>query len=391
MKPDIFSLNLKLLLIIFIFNFQFSTLHSQELTLLFAGDAMQHKPQSDNAYRKGVYDYSSYFKHLKDYIAEADVAVVNLETPLGGKPYTGYPQFSAPDEYATALKDAGFDVFLTSNNHCLDRSKKGLERTLDVLDSLKVRHVGTYRDMEEKIRNYPMMLTQNNIRMAFLNYTYSTNGFKVSSPNVVNYIDTVRIKNDIRNAKGFLDADLVIVAIHWGEEYQLIQNKEQERLAQWMVREGADLVIGSHPHVVQPSQVLKNDKGEITNLIVYSLGNFVSNMTKENTDGGQMIKVVVSKENFKTKIKSCSYQLIYVDRQENEGKTDYTLLPVKRFENMKDSISSTSYDKMMVFAKNTRELFSKYNIDCFEDTGKKEEKAEKPSFKENPFKLIWKK
>jgi len=368
-----FSLNLKLLLIFFIFNCQFSTVNcqlltidSQELTLLFAGDAMQHQSQINNAYRKGIYDYSSYFKHLKDYITEADVAIVNLEVTLGGKPYTGYPMFSAPDEFPIALKDAGFDVFLTSNNHCVDRGKKGLERTLDVLDSLGVRHVGTYRNQEEKVRSHPMMLTKNNIRMAFLNYTYSTNGISVSSPNVVNYIDTIQIKNDIRGAKGFLGADLIIVAIHWGEEYKLNQNKEQERLTKLMFREGADLVIGSHPHVVQPTHVLKNEKGEITNLVVYSLGNFVSAQVKENTDGGQMLKVVVSKENFKTKIKSCSYQLVYVDRQKNEDKIDFTLLPVSRFENMKDSISPTTYDKMMIFARNARDLFDKYNVDCSE-------------------------
>jgi poly-gamma-glutamate synthesis protein (capsule biosynthesis protein) len=345
-----------------------SIVNCQELTLLFAGDAMQHQSQINNAYRKGIYDYSSYFKHLKDYITEADIAIVNLEVTLGGKPYTGYPMFSAPDEFPIALKDAGFDVFLTSNNHCVDRGKKGLERTLDVLDSLGVRHVGTYRNQAEKVRNYPMMLTKNNIRMAFLNYTYSTNGISVSSPNVVNYIDTIQIKNNIRDAKGFLGADLVIVAIHWGEEYKLNQNKEQERLTKLMFREGADLVIGSHPHVVQPTHVLKNEKGEITNLVVYSLGNFVSAQVKENTDGGQMLKVVVAKENFKTKIKSCSYQLVYVDRQKNEDKIDFTLLPVSRFENMKDSISPTTYDKMMIFARNARDLFDKYNVDCLEDT-----------------------
>ncbi len=358
------------------------TLSAQELTLLFAGDAMQHQSQIDNAHRNGTYNYSSYFKHLKDYISDADIAVVNLEVTLGGKPYAGYPMFSSPDEYAIALKDAGFDVFLTSNNHCLDRGKKGLERTLDVLDSLDVRHLGTYKNIEDKVRNYPMMLTQNGIRMAFLNYSYGTNGFKVSSPNIVNYIDTFQIKKDIKDAKGFLNADLVIATIHWGEEYKLIQNKEQERVAKMMVREGANLVIGGHPHVVQPSQVLKNDKGEITNLIVYSLGNFISGMSKENTDGGQMIKVIVSKEGFQTKIKSCVYQLIYVDRQKNESKIDFTLLPVRQFENMKDSIPLTSYEKMMLFAKNTRHLFAKYNIGVEEekeDTEVIEEKKETPA------------
>ncbi len=369
------------------------SLQAQEkkVSLLFAGDAMQHKPQSDNAYRKGVFDYSSYFKYLKDDIAEADVAVVNLETPLAGKPYTGYPQFSAPDEFAVALKNAGFDVFLMANNHCVDKGKKGLERTLRVLDSLDVRHVGIYRTKNEKVKSYPMMLTRNNIRMAFLNYTYDTNGISVSSPNVVNHIDTIQIKKDIGDAKGLLNADFVIVCIHWGEEYRLLPNKEQERLAQLMVREGADLIIGSHPHVIQPTHVLKDEKDKITNIIAYSLGNFVSNQSRENTDGGQMIKVIVSKENFKTKIKSCSYQLIYVDRQPNANKIDYTLLPIKRFENMKDSISPNSYSKMMIFAQNARNLFNKYNVDCLENTENEEENTNNNVFfKENTFKLPWK-
>ena len=360
--------HLKFLLSLLIVSCQLSIVKCQELTLLFGGDAMQHQSQIDNAYRNGTYDYSSYFKHLKDYISEVDIAVVNLEVTLGDKPYAGYPMFSAPDQYAIALKDAGFDVFLTSNNHALDRFKKGVERTIDVLDSLEVRHLGTYKNADEKVRNHPMMLTKNGIRIAFLNYTYGTNGIKVTAPNIVNYIDTIQIKKDIKDSKGFLNADLVIANMHWGDEYKLVQNREQEKIAQFLIREGADIVMGSHPHVVQPSHVLKNDKGEITNVVVYSLGNLVSGMSKENTDGGQFIKITIAKENFRTKIKSCSYQLVYVDKQKNGNKIDFTLLPVSRFENMKDSISSNAYSKMMVFARNSRDLFTKYNTGVEEET-----------------------
>jgi len=326
-----------------------NTLSAQELTLLFVGDAMQHKSQITNAYRNGIYDYSSYFKYVKDYISEADIAVFNLEVTLGGKPYTGYPAFSAPDEYAVALKNAGFNVFLTSNNHSLDKGKKGLERTIDILDSLQVRHLGTYKNADEKIRNHPMMLTKNDIRIAFLNYTYGTNGIRVTPPNIVNYIDTIQIKNDIKDAKGFLNADLIVACVHWGDEYKLIQNKTQERLANLMVREGVDLIIGSHPHVVQPTQILKKDEeetssgisqlktgeSEISNVIVYSLGNFISGMSKKDTDGGQMVKIVVAKKDFKTTIKSCAHQWVYVAKQKNADKIDFTLLPVGQFENTK--------------------------------------------------------
>jgi poly-gamma-glutamate synthesis protein (capsule biosynthesis protein) len=318
----------KALLLFFLVNGLLFPVHSQELTLLFAGDAMQHQSQINSARRGSIYDYSSCFKYLEEDIAGADVAVVNLEVTLGGKPYTGYPAFSAPDEYAVALKEIGFDVFLTSNNHCLDRRRKGLERTIHVLDSLGVRHLGTYRDREEKMRNYPMMLTKNGIRIAFLNYTYGTNGISVTPPNEVNYIDTVQIRKDIRNARNFLAADLVVACVHWGIEYKTVPNKAQEQLAGWMVKEGVDLIIGSHPHVIQPIQVLKNEQDETTHLIVYSLGNFISGMSKVNTDVGQMVKVIISKESFETKIKSCSYRLIRVDRKKNGSKIDYTLLPV---------------------------------------------------------------
>jgi poly-gamma-glutamate synthesis protein (capsule biosynthesis protein) len=386
MKINHFLLKFNRLLIVFVANLPLSFVHSQEVTLLFAGDAMQHQSQMDNAYREGVYDYSSCFKYLKDYISEADIAVVNLEVTLGGKPYTGYPMFSAPDEYAVALKESGFDIFLTANNHCLDRRKKGLERTIHVLDSLEVKHLGTYTDREEKARNYPVMWAENGIRIAFLNYTYGTNGIKVTPPNVINYIDTNQIKNDIQDAKDLLMADVVVACVHWGIEYKLIQNKEQEQLAGWMAKEGVDLIIGSHPHVVQPAQVWRNEQGEITHLMVYSLGNLISGMNQVNTNGGQIMRVIISKENLKTKIKSCSYRLLYVDKQRNGSKIDYTLLPVDEFENRKDSISAVSYNQMTTFAKNARSLFAKYN-----DRDIKEEKRciGETEMKVEPLKPVW--
>ena len=160
-------------------------LNAQEIRLLFAGDAMQHKPQIDNAFRNGEYDYSSYFRHISYEISRADLAIVNLEGPLGGKPHKGYPQFSIPDEFAVALKDAGFSVFLTANNHAADCYSKGIKRTIDVLDSLGVYHTGTFKNSLEHEQDYPLIIEKNGIRMVFLNYTYDTNGINVESPYIV--------------------------------------------------------------------------------------------------------------------------------------------------------------------------------------------------------------
>jgi len=149
------------------------------VSLLFVGDAMQHQSQIDAAKTKTGYDYSSYYKHIKDRIDSVDIAVVNLEVTLAGKPYTGYPSFSAPDEFAHELKNVGFDIFLTANNHCLDKGKKGLERTIAELDTMQVKHLGVYTDKEQRNLRYPLMIIKNGIRIAMLNYTYGTNDLKV--------------------------------------------------------------------------------------------------------------------------------------------------------------------------------------------------------------------
>ena len=167
------------------------TLSSQErITLLFVGDLMQHRAQIDAARTSdGKYDYSPCFSLVKEEISRADIAIGNLEVTLGGKPYQGYPTFSAPDEYLQAIKDAGFDVLLTANNHCLDRGKTGLERTITQIESFSIPYAGTYRNAIERKQLYPLFIRKKGFCIAMLNYTYGTNGIKASAPNIVNYID----------------------------------------------------------------------------------------------------------------------------------------------------------------------------------------------------------
>ena len=341
-------------------------LKAQEVRLLFAGDAMQHQSQINNAFRNGEYDYSSYFRYVKNEISRADLAMVNLEGPLGGQPYKGYPQFSAPDAFAAALKDAGFSVFLTANNHAVDCYSKGINRTIDVLDSLGVYHTGTFKDDLSREQNYPLIVEKNGIRMAFLNYTYDTNGINPQAPCIVNTIDTALIRDDIRKALR-TNPDVLIAVMHWGQEYQLNPSKSQEKLAQFLINEGVDLIIGSHPHVVQPSQIYTDPILKSAHLIVYSLGNFVSGMSNVNTDGGQMISVTLKKENGKTQIESCGTLLFYVQQKRVNEKIDFTLIPVSMAEksqipNVNEiELDSLTYEKMMRFANNARSLFHEYN------------------------------
>lgn len=265
--------------------------------LMFVGDAMQHQGQLDVAKELGRgngYDYTDCFKYIAPTIQEADYAVVNLEVPLGGGPdYTGYPCFSAPDSYAKALKDAGFDMFLTANNHCLDRKDKAARRTLTALDELEVDHIGTYHDAADREAKIPFIKDVNGIKIGFLNYTYGTNGIEPKEGAEVALIDTARMSKEIDMTRQ-AGAEIVCVAMHWGVEYVLLQNKNQEELADFLVRKGVDMIIGGHPHVIQPMKVVHNDVEDKDVLLVYSLGNFISNMKTDDTRVGVRWYVRVS-------------------------------------------------------------------------------------------------
>src|SRR5690606_33958239 len=166
------------------------------ISLLFAGDIMGHDSQIASAFDPDTktYDYTSCFARMRPYIQSADIAFGNLEVTLAGPPYKGYPQFSSPDELAVTLKNVGMDVLVTANNHSLDRGKKGLERTIMMLDSLGILHTGTFRDTVERMNDYPLFVEKNGFNLALLNYTYGTNGIRVTKPNVINMIDTAVIR-----------------------------------------------------------------------------------------------------------------------------------------------------------------------------------------------------
>jgi poly-gamma-glutamate synthesis protein (capsule biosynthesis protein) len=344
-------------LLTFLFLISYSYAQEQKVSFLFAGDAMQHTAQLDVAKTENGYDYSAYFKYVEDEIKQADIAVVNLETTLPGKKYSGYPFFGSPDTYAFALKEAGFDVFLTANNHILDKGKNGLERTVYVLDSMRVKHTGVFINKEKRDIYYPLMMIKNGIRIAMLNYTYGTNDFVPTAPNIVNYIDKKQMKADIDLAKQ-MKADIIIANIHWGVEYVLKHNKAQKDIADYLIKNGVRLVIGGHPHVVQPIDIQKDSCG-INNIVVYSMGNLISNMKPVNTRGGMMVKIDISKdENNAVSINSCDYSLVWVNKlmKDKDTPTFFELLPVAAFDNEegKEKLGEAEFLKMQTFAKNAK-------------------------------------
>lgn len=346
------------------------------LSLLFLGDIMQHDSQITDAFDPATkrYDYAPCFQFVKPYIQSADLAIGNLEVTLAGVPYKGYPQFSAPDELVYTLKEIGMDALVTANNHCVDRGKKGLERTIDVLDSVGILHTGTFVDEAARLNDYPLILQKNGFKLALLNYTYGTNGLPVYKPNVVNRIDTTQIREDLGQARK-LKPDAVIVFMHWGAEYQSLPNKSQVDLAEFCFHHGAQLVIGAHPHVIQPMEWRKSKN----QLVTYSLGNFVSGQRKRYTDGGSMIRVELEKiawssDSAVTTIDSAGYILEWVYRTV-DSKKDYYILPVPAFENdttnfIRDAVSLSA---LKTFVKDSRDLFSKNNIALVEWSGKPDE------------------
>ena len=169
-----------------------------KLSLLIAGDLMQHMPQIKAAQQSdGSYNYDECFAGIKDEVESADVAIANFETTLAGAPYSGFPKFSAPDDFLSGARGAGFDIMLTANNHCVDTHRKGLERTLAMMDSMGVYHLGTYRNISEREKNYPFLIEKDGLRIVLLNFTYGTNGLPVPEPCYVNLMDTTEIAADL--------------------------------------------------------------------------------------------------------------------------------------------------------------------------------------------------
>lgn len=330
------------------------------ISLLFVGDAMQHEAQLDQAklVGNGKHNYDGCFDLIAPFVKEADYAVVNLEVPLGGGPtYRGYPCFSAPDAYAAALKDAGFDLFLTANNHCLDSGDKAARRTLTALDSLKVDHIGTYRDAKQRTELVPFIKVIGGYKIGFLNYTYGTNGIEPKDGMEVALIDRDKMAREIKQTRE-AGAEIVVVTVHWGIEYVLHENENQRSLAQFLVDQDVDLIIGSHPHVIQPMRVVRNEKSGKDVLVVYSLGNFISNMKTGDTRGGALVRANIKRDAAgKAVFSTADYDTFFSAKP--TGKTDnFRVIPSW----MADKVPAGQKDHWRIFNTAARKVFDAENV-----------------------------
>lgn len=292
--------------------FVLSLSSSGEIDLVFAGDAMMHTGQLEAAKRGSEgYDYSYCFSAIAPYVRDADYAIVNLETPVAKGACSGYPQFNAPVSYVAALAEAGFDLFLTANNHTLDRRDRGLKETVAALDSIGVSHVGTYADISDREARLPFIADINGFKVGFVNYTYGTNGFSTTTDAVVDYVNADRIRADIAKARN-AGAEIIVAAMHWGEEYTLTPVRYEKQWARFLEDEGVDVIMGGHPHVVQPMEFRANRKTGKPMFLAYSHGNFISNMMTRDTRGGLMTRVTIARDSVgKAYVKKAAYKLVF--------------------------------------------------------------------------------
>lgn len=303
------------------------------------GDIMCHLTNIKNAYNSTSkdYDFSNVFKNIKDYTLNADITVGNLETTFAGasRGYTGYPTFNTPEVLGKNLRDVGFDVICTANNHSMDKGYSGIESTLDFLDEYGLDHYGTARSDQEQ--DTILIKDVNGIKIAFLAYTYGTNGITIPSGKEysVNLIDKDLIKEHISLAKQ-QNVDMICVNMHWGNEYKVVQNSTQEDLANFLFENGVDIILGSHPHVLEPMEkrtITLEDGSTKDGFVIYSLGNFVSGQIYANTKSTVILDIQITKNSEgKITIDSINYTPVYLydAGSSSKSRTRYTLIDVEK-------------------------------------------------------------
>lgn len=249
------------------------------IQIVMVGDMLMHGRVMESGLKEdGTYNFDHLFVNVKDTIENADLALVNQETILGGTELglSGYPSFNSPYELGDSLVDAGFDVILHATNHTLDKGKTGVQNCMNFWDTNypDIAYLGINKSQEEQDTDI-YIYEQEGIRIAILNYTYGTNGIPTPSdmPYIVNYLDEDKIIQDLKFAEE--NSDFTIVCPHWGTEYVLSATDSQKKWATIFMENGADLVIGTHPHVIEPMEMMTDENGNEM-LVYYSIGNFVN-------------------------------------------------------------------------------------------------------------------
>ena len=303
------------------------------ITLAFVGDLMCHTPQIKTAINdSNKIDFEPVFELVRNYLAEPDFTAGNLETTIGDSndTYTGYPRFRSPTEYLRALKNSGFDLLFTANNHMLDYGEKGILKTIEKLKQYKLHYTGSF----ESFNDYDSLriFTIKNIRVCFIAATYGTNGNLISNEKkyLLNLINPDSLKSQVIKAKN-AQTDLIVVNLHFGDEYSFTPNKFQKQVVDSLISYGVDIIIGNHPHVLQPLRLESSINSKIDNVLVaYSLGNFLSNQRKLETATGAILYITIEKNLTTNRLKLKTIKIIptYVYKGMISKKLQYKIIPL---------------------------------------------------------------
>lgn len=358
----------------------------KNVTISAIGDIMAHDDQLKAQFDKdtNTYSFDNNFKYVKPYISKSDLSIGNLETTLAGPKakYSSFPKFNSPDELADAIKNSGVDIVSTINNHTYDRGSDGVYRTLDVLNSKDIEHVGTQKN--DKDENF-LIKDIDGVKLGITAYSYgqvygsntSLNGLNIdyndlNNLNIFNssYVDIAfnEIKDtlDVMNNK---ESDLQVVILHWGDEYTRQPNEFQKELAKKLCDYGVDIIIGSHPHMVQPIEMIKSDENDNETLVIYSLGNFLSNqrneiLNKKYTEDGVIVNIGINKNlnTGETKISNVEYIPTWVNKYNNKnGKLTYEIIPLIN-EKQLSKIDNLPLDKAKKSYDNTTSIIGSSDI-----------------------------
>ena len=338
-------------------------------TMAVTGDIMCHNTMFKDAYNSTTkdYDFSYMFDDIKYYLQTADIAIGNLETTFAGseRGYSGYPTFNTPEILAKNLKKIGIDVVSTANNHSLDKGYSGLESTIQFLDEADLSHTGTFTSEEEQ--NTILIKHIKGINIAFLSFTYGTNGIPVPDGKeyCINLIDEDLILEQLNLAKE-QNPDIICVSMHWGTEYRTTPTSEQEDLADFLFENGADIILGNHPHVLEPMEKreieLENSETK-EGFIVYSLGNFMADQNYKNTRSTAILELSITKsaETGKISIDSATYTPVYIYKDTSASTQKFKLLDIENTilayeEGIDTSIGKTMYNTLVSELENIKNI-----------------------------------
>ena len=345
-----------------------SSIEPITFTFTALGDTLCHNTQYWDAYNKqtGIYDFSYVYDDIRSYTEASDITISSLETTFAGEDrgYSNYPTFNTPDSLATALKGIGIDIISTAGNHALDYGYSGLCRSIDVLNNAGLSHLGTYKSAEEQ--EQILIKDVKGVKIAFIYYTYGTNGIPVPSGKeyCVNLIDKELIKKQIAQAKEAI-VDMIVACMHWGTEYRTTANSEQKELADFLFKNGVDVIIGNHPHVLEPMEkrTVTLDDGTIKDcFVVYALGNFTADQREEITRDSAILNLTITKNSDgKISIDKVNYVPIYMYKNKNISTKKFKILDIEKtiseYESGQDtSIGSSVYNNLKIQLQKIRSI-----------------------------------